>query len=86
MVRKITKNSIGIEKFLKIYLFIFCTTGLIAAASAQLDAVLKKATMKTYRIINGPPSAIKAHLYEKATKLANGSLDGIYCNGTGLHV
>lgn len=66
---------------------LFCPTGLVAAASGQLDASgqLKKSTAKTCRMSNGS-SGIKAHLYENPTKLANGSLDGIYRNGNGLHV
>ncbi|KAL2524690.1 CTP synthase family protein [Abeliophyllum distichum] len=59
--------------------------GLVAASCGQLDTLLKKGATKTCRMSNGT-SAIKAHLYENATKLANGSLDGIYCNGNGLHV
>ncbi|KAL0363788.1 UNVERIFIED_CONTAM: CTP synthase 1 [Sesamum calycinum] len=58
--------------------------GLVAAACGQLDNLLKKGATKPCRMSNG--SAIKAHLYENATKLPNGSLDGIYCNGNGLHV
>ncbi|KAG8385048.1 hypothetical protein BUALT_Bualt03G0001000 [Buddleja alternifolia] len=59
--------------------------GLVAAACGQLDALLKKGATKTCRMSNGS-SSIKAHLYENATKLTNGSLDGIYRNGNGLHV
>ncbi|CAA2937329.1 CTP synthase-like [Olea europaea var. sylvestris] len=58
--------------------------GLVAAACGQLDTLLKKGVTKPSRS-NGT-SAIKAHLYENATKLPNGSLDVIYCNGNGLHV
>ncbi|CAI9759999.1 unnamed protein product [Fraxinus pennsylvanica] len=58
--------------------------GLIAAACGQLDTLLKKSATKTRRMSNG--TSAKAHLYENATKLANGSLDGIYCNWNGLHV
>ncbi|GFQ00813.1 ctp synthase [Phtheirospermum japonicum] len=63
--------------------------GLLAAASGQLDAQLKKgatATKKSRMMSNGSSAAIKAHIYENPTKLANGSLDGIYRNGNGLHV
>ncbi|CAA3022627.1 CTP synthase 1-like [Olea europaea var. sylvestris] len=56
--------------------------GFIAAACGQLDTLLKKGATKTCRMSNGT-SAIKTHLYENATKLANGPLDGIYCNGNG---
>ncbi|KAL2474015.1 CTP synthase family protein [Forsythia ovata] len=59
--------------------------GLVAASCGQLDTLLKKGATKTCRMSNGT-SAIKALLYENASKLANGSLDGIYCNGNGLHV
>ncbi|EYU43611.1 hypothetical protein MIMGU_mgv1a003214mg [Erythranthe guttata] len=59
--------------------------GLVAAATGQLDAVLKKSAAKTCSMSNGS-SPVKAHIYENATKLANGSLDGIYCNGNSLHV
>ncbi|KAK6129418.1 hypothetical protein DH2020_036836 [Rehmannia glutinosa] len=59
--------------------------GLVAAACGQLDALLKKGATKTCRMSNGS-STIKGHLYDNATKLANGSLDGIYRNGNGLHV
>ncbi|XP_051128546.1 uncharacterized protein LOC127249664 isoform X2 [Andrographis paniculata] len=53
--------------------------GLVAAAIGQLDAVLMRSATKTCRRSNG-----SSHLYEKP-KLANGSMDGIYCNGNGLH-
>ncbi|KAL8513341.1 hypothetical protein ACS0TY_019518 [Phlomoides rotata] len=57
--------------------------GLVAAGSGQLDAVLKKGTVKSpCRMSNG-----SSHLYDNATTtLANGALSGIYCNGNGLHV
>lgn len=60
--------------------------GLIAAASGQLDALLKKGMAKSYGVMsNGTPS-IKPHLNGTATKLANGPpLVGIICNGNGLH-
>ncbi|CAA3015645.1 CTP synthase-like [Olea europaea subsp. europaea] len=48
--------------------------GLVAAACGQLDAVLKKHRTKTCKLTS-------TH-YE----LPNGSLDGIYSNGNGLHV
>ena len=60
-------------------------TGLIAAASGQLDAWLKKGTAKPCALSNGIP-AIKPHLNGTPTKLVNGPLDGIYYNGNGLHV
>nr|XP_027087074.1 CTP synthase-like isoform X1 [Coffea arabica]XP_027087075.1 CTP synthase-like isoform X1 [Coffea arabica]XP_027089068.1 CTP synthase-like isoform X1 [Coffea arabica]XP_027089069.1 CTP synthase-like isoform X1 [Coffea arabica] len=59
--------------------------GLIAAASGQLDAWLKKGTAKPYAVSNGIP-AIKPHINGTPTKLVNGPLDGIYYNGNGLHV
>lgn len=59
--------------------------GLVAAACGQLDALLKKGSTKTCRMSNGS-SSVKTHLYDNAAKLGNGSLDGIYCNGNGLHV
>ncbi|KAL6502266.1 hypothetical protein OROHE_024859 [Orobanche hederae] len=60
--------------------------GLVAAASGQLDALLKKSSVKTYSWMRNGSSTIKAHLYENTNKMANGSLEGIYCNGNGLHV
>ncbi|KAH6756893.1 CTP synthase family protein [Perilla frutescens var. hirtella] len=59
--------------------------GLVGAACGQLDALLKKGSARRCRMSNGS-SPIKAHFYENATALANGALDGIYCNGNGLHV
>ncbi|KZV46353.1 CTP synthase 1-like [Dorcoceras hygrometricum] len=61
--------------------------GLVAAASGQLDLLLKKgaATKPPCRMSNGSSTA-KVYAYENSAKLANGSLDGIYRNGNGLHV
>lgn len=60
-------------------------SGLVAAASGQLEGLLKKGSPRKYRISNGS-SPIKPHFYENAATVANGALDGIYCNGNGLHV
>ncbi|KAL6561826.1 hypothetical protein OROGR_002833 [Orobanche gracilis] len=60
--------------------------GLVAAASGQLDALLKKGSVKTYSLMRNGSSTVKAHLFENTNKIANGSLEGIYCNGNGLHV
>lgn len=60
-------------------------SGLVAAASGQLEGLLKKGSSRKYRISNGS-SPIKPHFYENAATVANGALDGIYCNGNGLHV
>ncbi|KAL3827713.1 hypothetical protein ACJIZ3_016515 [Penstemon smallii] len=60
--------------------------GLVAAASGQLDAVLKKSAKMTCSRMSNGSTAMKSHLYENTTKITNGSLDGIYCNGNGLHV
>ncbi|XP_073149242.1 uncharacterized protein [Henckelia pumila] len=62
--------------------------GLVAAACGQLDLFLKKGAAKrsTYhKWCNGSPTT-KTYVYENSAKLANGSLDGIYRNGNGLHV
>ncbi|KAA8544662.1 hypothetical protein F0562_019491 [Nyssa sinensis] len=58
--------------------------GLIAAATGQLDAVLKKGVTKTSVMSNGT-SVIKAHKCGNANKTAYGSLDAIYSNGNGMH-
>ncbi|KAK6803287.1 hypothetical protein RDI58_001071 [Solanum bulbocastanum] len=59
--------------------------GLIAAATGQLETLLKKGVPKTLSLSNGT-SGLKSHRYVNGTKMANGSLDGIYCNGNGIHV
>ncbi|XP_060197488.1 uncharacterized protein LOC132626588 isoform X2 [Lycium barbarum] len=59
--------------------------GLIAAATGQLETLLKKGVPKTWGLSNGT-SGLKSHRYVNGTKLANGSLDGICCNGNGIHV
>ncbi|TMX00459.1 hypothetical protein EJD97_000795 [Solanum chilense] len=59
--------------------------GLIAAATGQLETLLKKGVPKTWSMSNGT-SGLKSHRYVNGTKMANGSLDGIYCNGNGIHV
>ncbi|KAH0725321.1 hypothetical protein KY284_001186 [Solanum tuberosum] len=59
--------------------------GLIAAATGQLETLLKKGVPKTWSLSNGT-SGLKSHRYVNGTKMANGSLDGIYCNGSGIHV
>ncbi|KAA8537144.1 hypothetical protein F0562_029630 [Nyssa sinensis] len=59
--------------------------GLIAAATGQLDAVLKKGVTKTSAMSNGT-SVVKSHQYGNAKKAANGSLDAIYSNGNGVHI
>ncbi|KAJ8529016.1 hypothetical protein K7X08_035851 [Anisodus acutangulus] len=59
--------------------------GLIAAATGQLETFLKKGVPKTWGLSNGT-SGLKSHRYVNGTKLANGSLDGIYCKGNGIHV
>lgn len=66
-------------------LLFLLATGLVGAACGQLDALLKKGSARRCRMSNGS-SPIKAHFYENATTLTNGTLDGIYCNGNGLHV
>ncbi|KAL6567164.1 hypothetical protein OROGR_000832 [Orobanche gracilis] len=60
--------------------------GLVAAASGQLDALLKKGSVKTYSWMRNGSSTMKANLFENTKKMVNGSLEGIYCNGNGLHV
>lgn len=65
--------------------FSFLATGLVGAACGQLDALLKKGSARRGWMSNGS-SPIKAHFYENATTVTNGALDGIYCNGNGLHV
>lgn len=62
-------------------------TGLIAAASGQLDGLLKKESTKTGRLGNGTSSITTARRYVNVNskKNVNGSLDGIYTNGNGLH-
>ncbi|XP_047955253.1 CTP synthase-like [Salvia hispanica] len=62
-------------------------SGLVAAACGQLDALLKKGSSRTCRLTSNGSSPIKPqHFYENATTLTNGALvDGIYCNGNGLH-
>ncbi|KAL3523229.1 hypothetical protein ACH5RR_016063 [Cinchona calisaya] len=59
--------------------------GLIAASCGQLEALLKKGTVKSCVLSNGT-SPIKPQLNGNANKLANGPLVGIYYNGNGLHV
>ncbi|XP_055818463.1 uncharacterized protein LOC129887407 isoform X1 [Solanum dulcamara] len=60
--------------------------GLIAAATGQLETFLKKGVPKTWGLSNGTSGLLKSHRYVNGTKLANGSLDGIYCHGNGIHV
>uniref|UniRef100_M1B2B0 CTP synthase n=1 Tax=Solanum tuberosum TaxID=4113 RepID=M1B2B0_SOLTU len=61
--------------------------GLIAAACGQLDSLLKKGGAPTHVLSNGT-SGEKLHRNGNGngTTLANGSLDGIYRNGNGVHV
>ncbi|KAM7500435.1 hypothetical protein LguiA_024849 [Lonicera macranthoides] len=61
--------------------------GLIAAASGQMDGLLKKESTKTSRLGNGTSSITTARRYVNVNskKNVNGSLDGIYTNGNGLH-
>ncbi|XP_073061149.1 uncharacterized protein [Primulina eburnea] len=59
--------------------------GLVAAACGQLDVLLMKGATKKPWMSNGP-TTLKAYAYDNSAKLANGSLDGIYRNGNGLHV
>ncbi|XP_009768193.1 uncharacterized protein [Nicotiana sylvestris] len=59
--------------------------GLIAAATGQLETFLKKGVPKTWGLSNGT-SGLKSHRYVNGSKLANGSLDGIYSKGNGIHV
>ncbi|XP_049410258.1 uncharacterized protein LOC125873374 isoform X1 [Solanum stenotomum] len=59
--------------------------GLIAAATGQLETLLKKGVPKTWSLSNGT-SGLKSHRYVNGTKMPNGSFDGIYCNGSGIHV
>ncbi|CAN4078547.1 unnamed protein product [Withania somnifera] len=59
--------------------------GLIAAACGQLESLLKKGVALTHVFSNGT-SGEKLHRNGNATNLFNGSLDGIYCNGNGVHV
>lgn len=59
--------------------------GLIAAASGQLDALLKKGVAKANGFSNGT-SAVPTHRYGNANRAVNGAFDGIYTNGNGLHV
>ncbi|WMV09210.1 hypothetical protein MTR67_002595 [Solanum verrucosum] len=59
--------------------------GLIAAATGQLETLLKKGVPKTWSLSNGT-SGLKSHRYVNGTKMANGSFDGIYCNGSSIHV
>ncbi|KAH0637378.1 hypothetical protein KY289_037293 [Solanum tuberosum] len=54
--------------------------GLIASACGQLDSLLKKGGAPTHVLSNGEK------LHRNGTTLANGSLDGIYRNGNGVHV
>ncbi|KAH0745432.1 hypothetical protein KY285_007089 [Solanum tuberosum] len=57
------------------------TEGLIAAACGQLDSLLKKGGTPTHGLL-----ASGEKLHRNGTTLANGSLDGIYRNGNGVHV
>lgn len=66
-------------------LFLFIWTGLIAAACGQLDSLLKNGGTPTHGLSNGT-SGEKLHRNGNGATLANGSLDGIYCNGNGVHV
>lgn len=59
-------------------------TGLIAAASGQLDALLRKGVTKANGFSNG--TAAVPHRYGNANRALNGPFDGIYTNGNGLHV
>ncbi|KAG9159140.1 hypothetical protein Leryth_025978 [Lithospermum erythrorhizon] len=65
--------------------------GLIAAASGQFDTLIKKSTGVTEASVGLATGTIKQHRYGNGTKLANGtnhvngSPDGIYFNGNGLH-
>ncbi|KAJ6899999.1 hypothetical protein NC652_026214 [Populus alba x Populus x berolinensis] len=62
--------------------------GLIAAASGQLDAVLQnygnESKLLPNGISNGKPS-VKTYQNGNAIKSSNGSLNGVYSNGNGVH-
>ena len=66
--------------------FLFHVTGLIAAASGQLDAVLQnyghENKLLPNGISNGKPS-VKTYQNGNAIKSSNGSLNGVYSNGNG---
>jgi len=64
--------------FLKIVILVSFKTGLIAAASGQLEAHLKKGVPNG--VVKKP---FRPHV--NGTKLTNGSFEpGIYCNGKGI--
>ncbi|XP_044506476.1 CTP synthase-like isoform X1 [Mangifera indica] len=60
--------------------------GLIAAACGQLDAVLKygHASKAINGFRNGKPVG-KIHQNGNGIKSSNGSVNGVYCNGNGVH-
>ena len=62
--------------------------GLIAAASGQLDAVLQNyghaSKILPNGIGNGKPT-VKTNQNGNAIKSSNGSLNGVYSNGNGVH-
>ncbi|XP_016560318.2 CTP synthase isoform X1 [Capsicum annuum] len=60
--------------------------GLIAAACGQLESLLKKGGVAMNRGFSNGTSGEKLHRNGNATNLSNGSLDGIYSNGNGIHV
>lgn len=60
--------------------------GLIAAACGQLESLLKKEGVALTHGFSNGTSGEKLHRNGNATNLSNGSLDGIYCNGNGVHV
>lgn len=68
--------------------FIVChVAGLIAAACGQLDTVLKyghASKVLTNGLSNGKPMG-KVHQNGNGIKSSNGSLNGVYSNGNGVH-
>ncbi|KAG6765543.1 hypothetical protein POTOM_029589 [Populus tomentosa] len=62
--------------------------GLVAAASGQLDAVLQNYGHESKLLPNGMSNGkpiVKPYQNGNATKSSNGSLNGVYSNGNGVH-
>ncbi|XP_009779744.1 uncharacterized protein LOC107794383 [Nicotiana tabacum] len=60
--------------------------GLIAAACGQLESLLKKGEAVTNGFTNGTSVENVHRVGNGTTANGNGSFDGIYCNGNGVHV
>lgn len=86
------EESLCCEVSPKLCLFLLSLPGLIAASSGQLDSLLNESGHGSKPIMNGVINGIsngkatpKAQQNGNCFKPMNGSLNGVYTNGNGVH-